>query len=163
MYNSCRLRVLVLGLIMIGCMAGCGANNAEELAFLNNLVPATGHVTLKGQPLSGATVTFFADTATKGARDARAVTDANGGYELITRVPGVSQEKTKGALPGAYVVTISKITMPDGAQSLEEGATELDAIAAGAVEAVPEKYTDPGTTTLKVTVAAPKAENDFEL
>ena len=152
--------VLSITLWSVGCG---GPDNAAELAFLKDLVPATGRVTLDGKPLSGATVTFVPDITVEGGRMATALTDADGVYELITSVPAVTPEESKGALPGEYVVVISRIAMPDGAPIPEDVTDEADFLAKGAIQFVPEKHTDPETTTLKATVAPPKAENNFEL
>ena len=94
---------------------------------------------------------------------ATAVTDDSGAYELITRVPGASEEKSKGALPGEYVVAISRIELPEGVTLPDDISDENEAIARGAKQLVPEEYVDPQTSTLKATVASPKAENDFKL
>ena len=159
-----RNETLVLMLVMVITLGivGCGGSGAEP-AFLKDLVPATGTVTLDGKPLSGATVIFSPDISVEGARSATAITDESGAYELITSVPGTSREKSKGALPGQYLVSLSLIAMPDGAPFPDDIIDENDAIARGAKQLVPEKYTDPQTSTLKATVASPKAENDFKL
>ena len=152
--------VLSITLWSVGCG---GPDNAAELAFLKDLVPATGRVTLDGKPLSGATVSFVPDITVEGGRMAMAITDANGAYELVTGVPSLPPEESKGVLPGEYTVAISRIAMPDG-KPMPEGITEeADFLAKGAIQFVPEKYTDPNTSTLKATVAPPKAENNFEL
>ena len=94
---------------------------------------------------------------------ATGVTDESGMYELITSVPGTSPDESKGALPGEYVVAISRIAMPDGAPFPEGITEENEALAQGAKQFVPAELTDPQTSTLKATVASPSAENDFEL
>ncbi len=161
MHATKKSAVLVFAMGAALCVAGCGSKGGP--AFLKDLVPATGRVTLKGQPLPGATVMFVPVLGSAAGRDATAITDANGAYELSTLVPGVSPKNSKGALPGEYVVAISRIAMPDGAP-FPPGITELqDAIAKGAKQFVPAQYTDPAKSTLKGKVAAPKAENNFEL
>ena len=93
---------------------------------------------------------------------ASAVTDADGKYELVTAVSGALSEQSKGALAGEYGVVINKLAMPDGSP-LPPNLGGADAMEEGAVESVPAKYSDAGAPTLKATVAAPKAENNFEL
>lgn len=162
MHTKNETPVLILAILTTLCVVGCGGPDGE-LAFLKDLVPATGRVTLDGEPLSGAIVTFFPDIAVAGGREATAVTDADGVYELVTPVPGASRNQSKGALPGEYVVSISKIAMPDG-RPVPEGITDdADAMEKGAEESVPAKYSDPQASTLKATVAPPKAENNFDL
>lgn len=153
--------VLVLALATGWIAAGCGSGSAPP--FLKDLVPATGRVTVNGSPIAGASVTFSPDISVTGGRHAMAVTDADGNYEMMTLVPGVSQSKCKGVLPGEYVVSISRIALPDGAQLPDDVTDEGEALARGAKQLVPAKYTNPGSSTLKVNVAPPKAENHFDL
>ena len=162
MYAKNETLVLMLAMVVTLGVVGCGGSG-EEPTFLKDLVPATGNVTLNGEPLSGATVIFAPGISVEGGRMATAVTDESGAYELITRVPGMSEEQTKGALPGEYVVSLSLIAMPDGAPFPEGLTDEGEAISKGAKQLVPAKYTDMSTSTLKATVASPKAENDFKL
>ncbi len=70
-------------------------------------VPVRGVITLDGQPIAGATVTFV--PRAKGGRTAAARTDGNGKYSLTTFDSG------DGAAPGAYaLVVVLKKTGPDG-------------------------------------------------
>jgi hypothetical protein len=156
-----KTAVLLLAMGITLYTAGCGSQGSP--AFLKNLVPATGHVTVKGKPLAGATVMFFPASGGSGGQAAMAITDEKGNYQLSTLASGVAPEKSKGALPGEYTVTISRIAMPDGSP-LPGGITEEnEAIAKGAKQHVPQQYLDPSTSPLKAKIAAPKAENNFEL
>lgn len=161
MLTSKKMAVLALATGAALCFMGCGSK--QKPAFVKNLVPATGRVTLKGKPLSGATVRFVPPISVDGGREATAIADQDGRYELATVVPGVSPKDSKGALPGEYVVSISRIAMPDGAPFPPDVRDENDAIMKGAKQSVPAVYTDAATSTLKATVAGPKAENNFEL
>lgn len=161
MHATMKFARLVVAIGIASCLAGCGSKNNPP--FLKDLIPATGRVTLKGQPLAGANVMFIPPASATGGRDAMGVTDAQGVYELSAVVPGVTPDKCKGALPGDYVVVISRIAMPDGAPFPSDIVDENDAIAKGAKQAVPAVYTNPATSTLKAKVAGPKAENNFEL
>ncbi len=156
-----RWFVLALALGMGCVVGGCGSGSAPP--FLKDLVPATGRVTVNGNPIAGASVTFSPDISVTGGRHAMAVTDADGNYEMITLVPGVSQNKCKGVLPGEYVVSISRIALPDGTQLPDDVTDEGEALARGAKQLVPARYTNPGSSTLKVTIAPPEAENHFDL
>ncbi|MDZ7620788.1 MAG: hypothetical protein U1E05_27615 [Patescibacteria group bacterium] len=142
-------------------VGGCGSGSAPP--FAKDLVPATGRVTVNGSPLAGATVTFSPDISVAGGRHAMAVTDAEGMYEMVTLVPGASQSKCKGVLPGEYVVSISRIALPDGAQLPEDVIDEGEALAQGAKQLVPARFTNPNNSPLKVTAAPPNAENHFDL
>src|SRR5262245_31335728 len=61
-------------------------------------VPVSGKVTYKGQPVSGATVSFIPDGE---GRPATAITAADGGYKLTTL-------DADGAMPGQYSVVVRK-------------------------------------------------------
>lgn len=156
-----KTAVLLLAMGIAIYTAGCGSQGSP--AFLKNLVPATGHVTVKGKPLAGATVVFMPAISSAGGQAAMGITDEKGNYELTTMVSGVAPQKCKGALPGEYTVGISRIAMPDGSP-LPAGITEEnEALAKGAKQLVPKQYLDPNDSPLKGKVAAPKAENNFEL
>jgi hypothetical protein len=63
-------------------------------------VPVTGTVTLDGQPVAGANVSFSPTSG--GGKAAVGTTDASGKFTLTTMKSG------DGAVPGAYLVTITK-------------------------------------------------------
>lgn len=160
MYTVKNTAVLALAATALLWFAGCGSKG--DLGFLSSAVPATGRVTVEGKPLPGASVTFIA-VAESGGRTASAVTDENGAYEMSTMVPGVSPAESKGVIPGEYTVVISRVAMPDGAPPPADIIDEADAIAKGAKQYVPAKYTNPETSPLKLTVASPKSEKNFDL
>lgn len=161
MHTLKKTAAITLAMATVLSFAGCGAK--ADLDFMNDFVPATGRVTLEGQPLPGATVRFIPAIGATAGREAMALTDESGAYELSTLVPGLTPDESKGALPGEYVVAISRVAMPDGAAPPPDIVDENDAIAKGAKQFVPSQYTDPSTSPLKATIAAPKAENNFEL
>lgn len=82
--------------VVLGSLVGCGDKG---------LVRLTGTVTLDGEPLEAATVTFMR-TDGKG-RPASGLTSADGAFELTSFRSG------DGLPPGEYRVTISKVV--DGA------------------------------------------------
>jgi len=88
-------------------LAGCGGGELD-------VVPATGTVTLDGQPVEGATVTFVPQDAD--GRTATGTTDQSGKFVLQTAGAG------EGALPGKYKVTVSKVAV--GAAAGTEATTE---------------------------------------
>jgi len=89
-------------------------------------------------------------------------TDDQGKYELSTPMAGVSIANTKGAVPGSYKVTVSRISMPDGSAVPAE-TTEADAMAEGATESVLLKYSDATTSVLTATIAEGQQTHDFEI
>lgn len=157
-----KTAVVLLAMGAMLCTAGCRPEG-KETAFLKELVPARGRVTLKGEPLARATVRFVPDVKVQGGRDAMGITDDNGVYELSTLVPGVAPKDSKGVLPGEYIVAISRVAMPDGSPIPAGMTEENEAIAKGAKQFVPSQYVDPTTSTLKARVTAAKGENNFDL
>jgi len=74
--------------------SGCGQGDRPDLA------PVEGTVMLDGNPLARATVVF---RPTEG-KDSRAITDANGHYELFYL------RDIKGAIPSGHTVRITTAT-----------------------------------------------------
>ena len=124
--------VLCLGLV------GCGPSDDGP-----KLVPVSGTVTLNGQPLSSAHVTFLPTGETRGTgADGR--TDAGGVFHLKARHRG------PGAVAGTYKVVISKMVKTDGSDITPEDATPP--VLSGAKEVLPAKYSSHAAATLTATV-----------
>lgn len=85
---------LVVCLFWLAGFVGCGSETEVDT------VPVTGKVTLDGEPVEGAVVTFVPDIP-KG-RTAAGRTDRRGVYTLMTIEPG------DGALPGGYRIMVHK-------------------------------------------------------
>jgi len=115
--------------------AGCGSEG--------DLARVKGRVTLNGEPLEAATVTFQ-PTADGGAPSA-GQTDAKGRYELMFTFD------TPGAMPGEHVVSITT-----AGTDFDEAGNELER-----PERVPAKYNR--NTTLERTVEPGGNTIDFEL
>jgi hypothetical protein len=111
------------------CLSGCGSSDGYKLA------PVSGTITLDGQPLAGASVSFqpTGGGATPGPGSA-AVTDAGGKYELKT----AEAEGRPGAVVGAHVVRIT------GVQDQRDAADDTQR--PPATDPVPPRYRDPGVT-----------------
>lgn len=150
--------VLFLGLLLAG---GCRAKDGPHT------VPVTGTVTFKGQPVDAALVSFSPKTT--GVRSAVARTDARGRFQLMTIFPA------DGAMPGSYVVTISKTDAdkapPPAVDSSFEAAMERSKKApaqsmtspvtvAASKNFLPAKYADPATSDLAAEVK-PQGANQF--
>jgi hypothetical protein len=140
-------------LLTAAAVAGCGGG--QEYA------PVSGTVTLRKQPLAGATVVFSPDGAA-GARPATAVTGADGTFRLKTNLPGgVTKD---GAVVGAYKVTVSKFVPPKGwteaeyqkKQGAQDGTKPYspDSDLPPRVEAVPKEFSDLTATGASATVTA---------
>jgi hypothetical protein len=142
------LRGLMFGGLLV-VLAGCGSG-APRLAT----VPVSGSVKYKGQPVSGALVSF----ASVGApRTATGLTNAQGEFKLTT------VNTDDGAVAGEHTITITKSTAvpTDLPKSPEEYAKAMQGTKAakppGADStsgALPSKYSDPGLSGLKRTVVA---------
>jgi hypothetical protein len=114
------------------------------------VVPVSGTVMYKGQPLEGASVSFWGDGS---GRPALGLTDAAGKFKLSTYDPG------DGAAPGDHKVTVSKSIMSGDdswkkQETMEEAAARGDNIPQPPKElhVIPKKYSEAATTDLKVTV-----------
>ena len=142
------------GLVSIACSAalfltvGCGGESGPET------VPVAGTVTLNGEPISGAEVTFMHEEFT-----AYGTTDAEGRFSL-----------EPGAVVGNNKVVVSKW---EGEMNEDEGmdAGQMEAMAidgGGGGDApkqlVPAEYTSANTTPLSFSVPEGGTESaDFDL
>ncbi len=171
--NTMTLRaglVLAVGGAALAC--GCGQSGADRPATY----AVTGKVTLDGNPVEGAAVSFVASGEGKSAAG---ITDASGTYQLSTF------GGNDGAVPGQYKVKITKykgeggevapggITGPidDGGQHPDDydGAPEVGGASEGPPglpeNELPANYADPNMSGLTATVTENAAQNvfDFEL
>lgn len=128
------------------CVWGCGSD-AEQLDPL----PVTGKVTLDGQPLSQATVTFL--STGPGGMSAIGTTDEEGVYAL-------SAGPYVGALAGEYKVTITHYTMKDGSpvKAPDEIGVEQLKMTGEVQQTLPPHYSDERLSQLSMTVAEGKSE-----
>ncbi len=122
---------LSLVLMTLIVVSGCGRD-----ARLPNLVPVEGRVTLDGQPLANATITFIPSGNTVG-RGAGAMTDDSGTYRLK------EQDGSQGTAVGSYRVVISKLVNSDGSDFVGDRLGPMDT---NARELLPARYSDFGRT-----------------
>jgi hypothetical protein len=128
---------------------GCGGPKADYGQL--DLVKAGGTVTLDGQPLADAVVSFDASDG----QFSYGLTDAGGHYSLQV------DSEMKGVTPGEKTVRISTTRKILGLNA-SEGASEADpATQLKADEKVPEKYNK--NSELKITVGSDKTTYDFDL
>ena len=135
-HNLMHRKVLLAGLLAsILLLAGCGPS-------LPPTIYVKGIVTLDGNPVEGAAVLFSPEEG----RPASGITDAQGEFELQTFEP------RDGAVLGTHKVTVTlkKVTGvgadPDGLSGeIAPGGMQID-------WGVPERYSNPATTDLSVTV-----------
>jgi len=117
----------VLLAVVALCLSGCGSSDGYTL------VPVSGMITLDGQPLAGATVSFqrSGGEATVGPGSG-AVTDASGKYELKT----AEANSHPGAVVGMHVVRITGVQDQRDASDDTQHPLVKDP--------VPLRYRDPG-------------------
>jgi len=130
-------------LFTVVAVVGCGGGDED----LPGVVPVSGKVTLNGEPLKGASVTFMGP-----GRPCYGATGEDGAY-TIKDLNG-----REGCPVGKYKVIISKYAMPDGSP-LAEGP---EAGAQG-VEHLPPKYSSDQKTTLSADVPEGGKTFDFAL
>ncbi len=137
--KMCMFSLLLTTVAIIGC--GGGGDD------LPDVVPVSGTVTLNGEPLQGASVTFMGT-----GRPCYGATDENGKY-TIKDLNG-----REGCPTGKYKVVISKYAKPDGSP-LEEGPEG----GAEGVEHLPPQYSSDEKTTLTADVPEGGKTIDFKL
>lgn len=123
--------------------AGCSGESFPETHAV------TGMVTYQGRPVEGAAVILVPGDP-KG-RSAGGVTDAEGNFTVTTYF--TPEHRPEGALPGDYVITVSKME----AQELPEGLSPLEEQQAFAKlgppkSLLPQVYQDPKTSSFSVTI-----------
>lgn len=126
--------------------SGCG-----RPAGYPETVPVGGRVTLDGEPLDGAVVSFIPVT---GGRSSAGITDSSGRYELFYTW------KYKGAVVGPQRVTISK-QVPDEQHLLtaDERASQKDGhYTRPFIETLPERYSGAKS---ELTAEVKDADNTF--
>jgi hypothetical protein len=147
--------------MLLGCAGGGSLDT----------VPISGIVTLDGTPVEGASVVFAPTSG--GGSAASGVTDRGGRYRLTTRDPN------DGALPGSYLVMVSKSAVGESADSgavkpgmSSEEATKaaMEAFVAGGQattefkDELPVKYKNPSTSGFTADVAkGGQTQFDFAL
>lgn len=149
--------MMALGLVAGVAVAGCSRTPASSRP---QTVPVKGKITLAGQPLAKATVSFQPDGTGNGATG---ITDDGGNYVLSTFAA------KDGAVPGKYKITVTKFEEATSGSSVDvndpgyapptEGAT-----AAKPKSIVPEQYSDPAKSGLTAEVATGAANSfDFDI
>ena len=134
--------------LLMAIGSGCSKSETSK-----TVLPAGGTVTMDGQPLAGANLTFIPADGTAG-QGGTGSTDAAGKYEMTHFRSG------KGVEPGAYRVVISKLVMQDGSP-IPPGTHSAAELATK--DAVPSRYSDYNNTTLTATVDAAGKPIDFAL
>ncbi|MEZ6056784.1 MAG: hypothetical protein R3C01_08765 [Planctomycetaceae bacterium] len=134
---------LMVGLIGVASLVGCGGGDSGPPEGRPATVKVTGTVNFKGAPVEGASVIFKAKD-----KGATGITKADGTFELTTYSAG------DGAVPGSYQVGITKteivgedlsysdVNSPNYGKEIPESARGKK------VHHIPEKYNDPAKSGL---------------
>ena len=168
--NPISLALLTPLIVGLGCSKGPTAPTT---------VPVSGTIKYNGQPVAQATVTFQQKIAEVERRQhpAHGTTDDQGHYTLTTFV---NPKDFKGAVPGDYAVTISKMESAavkewdareaykqleakqpkEGTANAAQGMKAVQQ-ASQPKSAIPTKYNDPKTSDLSATVK-PSGEQTFD-
>ena len=149
MLAQLRLGLLFLAIPAACSLAALGCGGSGGRTNLK-VVPVTGKVTLGGEPLADATLTFYYEgQIPEGYLGPGAVTMADGTFEAITGTQ-------KGAMAGTYKVTVSKLVGPDGKPVIadQKGMDLTQMVASGQAKQIcPPTFSDFNQTTTKITVA----------
>ncbi len=141
-----QVLTLALPIALLSCI-GC-----TQVPDGLRTVPATGVVTLDGQPVEGATIVFIDDA---GVNPARALSDEDGKFSLNR------YEYKDGAVPGSYTVVVTKTVVKevDPADMKGEEAEHAGEDAGGIVSnMLPKQYATPGNG-LAFTIGEDGADN----
>ena len=130
--------------LLVVCIAGCGDGIGR--------VPITGLLTVKGEPLAGASVQFFPQAGTQG-EGAIGVSGPDGKFAVIS-----SRQDDAGIPPGKYKVRVS--LMMDAGKVLPPEA--LQAEYPNAQEIVPSPFST-ANSTLEVDIPAGGGEVKVDL
>lgn len=120
---SSKRAILSLSIAVLLCW-GCSKTSGYQAP--EELVEVKGKVTLDGEPLSGATLSFIPDQGTEGT-GGFAITDETGEFQAL------HYSQVEGLQPGSYKVVFSKLVTKDG-ETVPPG---VDAADVGAIEKLP--------------------------
>lgn len=133
------LHISKVVMLLLGSMfwAGCSRGKDPDLP---ETVAATGVVMYQGKPVSDATIMFY---PVQGRKPASGKSDAAGKFTLTTF------SKNDGVIPGEHKVTVNAY------ESTPQGVSMKSSI--------PEKYANPNSSPLKMTVSETQPELTLEL
>lgn len=131
---------------------GCGGPKN-----LSGLVPGEGVITLNGEKLEGATITFSPEKSDGTSRSAGASSENDGKFKITTLNP------EDGIYPGEYTVTVQKFILlgpePTEEQIREASDKSIDLPFREMKSMIPVKYGKAETSGLKITIPATGDKN----
>jgi len=144
-----------LGLILLVVgMVGCGhRGKGLKVEYVE------GVITLDGEPVPKASVTFIPLTETEGAEAAGGYSNDQGVYKLTSG----NGDAEKGALAGEYRVLVSKIEAKDLTEGREYGASTGYSVTWSQTQLLPTIYQSRDKSPLTATVKKGKNKIPLEL
>jgi len=146
------IRISML-MLVAGCVAAVGCGGRE----LPETVNVTGKIMFEGKAVDNAEVGFVPTTEEKGTFAARGRTDSEGQFELMTYFG--PDDDVSGALPGDYIVTVTKPDVPADPAELQKHFQAHPQMVPKNL--LPQKYISAKTSDLKAPVTA-DGDNNFE-
>ena len=147
----------IFWLLLVGSLmfVGCGPKGRSlQVEYVE------GIITLDGQLVSEASVTFIPKNEGDGTEAAGGYSNESGVYKLTS----MNGDPEKGAIAGEYLVTISKIEVNDPTAGLSEAeAAKLSGVASTQTQLLPKIYQDRKNTPLSFTVNKGKNKINIEL
>jgi hypothetical protein len=145
------MRRLYLGVALV--FTGCGPSDSK----LPPLTEVEGVVLLGGQPLPNAMVKFHSTQPKLPANAiAMGVTDSAGKFRL-------SIGATPGAVPGDNIVTVTEGPLPEDARGPDAQDKQVAFYAKLPNRPIPDKYSKPTNSPVRVTVTTEQKEYKIEL
>jgi len=138
---------------LIGAFIGCGSDGGLRVEFVE------GTVTLDGEPVAEASVTFVPTMDGQGTETAMGMTNERGVYRLSS----MNGRPLAGAVAGEYKVLVSRITAESLTEGQEYGAAMGYTVPYRQTHHLPAIYRDPLNPQFTVTVNRGRNRLDFEL
>ena len=142
---------LLATLSIILVLMGCGGQK------IPGLVSAEGIVLLDGQPVEGVSIVFTPSSGSGGDRYATSISQSGGKFVLHT-------VDIRGALPGKYDVTLSKMTITTKVSPEEEERLNAEGktIPTDVTYHIPWKYESARTSGIVIEIG-PKGSRDIRI
>ena len=145
-----------IGLLLIGLLffAGCGPQGRGlKVEYVE------GVITLDGEPLADATVTFHARDEDSGAVTAAGMSNQRGIYKLSS----TDSNPEAGTTVGEYIVTVSKVEVHDPTIHMTPEEAMVSNLRVTHTQLLPAIYQDRERTPLSATVNRGRNKIDLEL
>jgi len=149
-----RSVVYFFSILLVATFLGCGSSGGLKVEYVE------GTVTLDGEPVPEASVTFVPTTETPPIETAMGMTNERGVYKLSS----MNGKPLAGAVAGEYKVMISKIEAKSLSDDMEYGTSTGYSVPYTQTHLLPPVYRDRDTTPFTVTVKKGRNTNvNFEL